>query len=295
MQAEKVSTMTVSHWRPLLEVGPDLLTEARLQAHFAAQGLARAARALVIPEADDSHSNLGWAGEIDGFVSHPLAPGLRLGLSLPDLSLILLDDAGMKRGEGFSLIGRTERDGGRRLKGLLESAGLDARRLDEASPYEMPEHPLAHGAAYGGERLAEALHALANWYANAQISIEKACGALAAKGFAAPPPRCWPHHFDLATLIAYPAEVDGGTAYVGAGLSPGDHYYGQPYFYVSIYPPPRSAPGRLPALGHWREKDFFAAIAEAGEIAARAAPEADSEAFLAAALDAAFAAAPRRA
>jgi hypothetical protein len=272
-----------------------LLTEARFQAHFAAQGLARAARALVAQKADDSHSNLGWAGEIDGFVTHPLAENLRLGLSLPDLSFVLLDDKGTKRGEGFSLIGRTDGDGRRRLKAMLESAGLDARRLDEPSPYEMPEHPLAHGAAYGGEGLAEALHALANWYANAQISIEKACGKLAAEGFAAPPPRCWPHHFDLATLVAYRAEVEGGSAYVGAGLSPGDHYYDQPYFYVSIYPPPRSAPGRLPGPGRWREKDFFAAIAEAGEIAAREAPEADCEAFLAAALDAAFAAAPRRA
>ena len=194
----------------------------------------------------------------------------------------------------MSLVGRTDEEGHRRLKTMLDKAGLDASGLDRPSPYAMPDHGIAHGAASGGDRLAEGMRAIAAWFANAQMSIERARGALAARGFEAPPPRCWPHHFDLATLIAYPAEVEGGTAYVGAGLSPGDQYYDEPYFYVSIYPRPRIAPPLLPVLGHWHEKDFFAAIAEADKIAARANPEAELEAFLAAALDAALAAAARR-
>jgi hypothetical protein len=34
--------------------------------------------------------------------------------------------------------------------------------------------------------------------------------------------RCWPHHFDLATLASFPARNADATGYVGAGLSPGE-------------------------------------------------------------------------
>jgi hypothetical protein len=44
------------------------------------------------------------------------------------------------------------------------------------------------------------------------------------------------HHFDLATLTTLPARNADATGYVGVGLSPGDEYYDEPYFYVSVYP-----------------------------------------------------------
>jgi hypothetical protein len=37
--------------------------------------------------------------------------------------------------------------------------------------------------------------------------------------------RCWPHHFDLATLFSFPTQNADATGYVGAGLSPGDEYF----------------------------------------------------------------------
>ena len=55
-------------------------TEARLHAHYAAQWLARAARAYILPQLDDSHTNLGWDRMLGGFVTHPLPDGMRLGL-----------------------------------------------------------------------------------------------------------------------------------------------------------------------------------------------------------------------
>jgi hypothetical protein len=53
---------------------------------------------------------------------------------------------------------------------------------------------------------------------------------------------------------------------MGVGFSPGDEYYDEPYFYVSIYPAPLVT--TLPALpvGHWHSHHFTAAIATAGSI-----------------------------
>jgi hypothetical protein len=53
---------------------------------------------------------------------------------------------------------------------------------------------------------------------------------------------------------------------VGIGLSPGDHYYDEPYFYVSAYP--SSAPEALPPwdeLGHWHTTEFTSLILTASE------------------------------
>ena len=76
-------------WRPISGVDFGGLREARLEAHHAVQWLARAARAFVPPQPDDSHTNLGWDNALDGFVTHPLTGDLRLGLRITPLILVL--------------------------------------------------------------------------------------------------------------------------------------------------------------------------------------------------------------
>jgi len=106
---------------------------------------------------------------------------------------------------------------------------------------------------------------------------------------AASPLRCWPHHFDLATLTTLPARNADATGYVGAGLSPGDEYNDEPYFYVSVYPEPDPAAlPSLPMLGHWHLRDFMAAVATAHKIVAAKNQQAETDDFLRAAVDGAI-------
>jgi hypothetical protein len=104
--------------------------------------------------------------------------------------------------------------------------------------------------------------------------------------FAASPVRCWPHHFDLATLTTLSARNADGNGYIGVGLSPGDEYYEEPYFYVSVYPEPDPAVlSSLPTLGHWHLRDFMAAVATAHNIVAAKNQQAETDYFLRAAVD----------
>src|SRR5262249_37176951 len=71
--------------------------------------------------------------------------------------------------------------------------------------------------------------------------------------------------FDLATVLTIAKDKT-----IGVGVSMGDHYYAQPYVYVSPYPAPKLDPNaptlqRLPAGGHWHGKDFFGAVGGAQE------------------------------
>jgi hypothetical protein len=265
--------MSNLEWRRLRGVDRGALREARLQAHFAAQWLARAARAYVPPQPDDEHTSLGWDDALDGFVTHPAKNGTKLTLQIASLTLAV------HGGPSLSLNGRTDAQIRQWLGGELSAGGLDAAALDVTSPYEMPAHALARGAQYDAVGSSDGLTELAAWYANANLSIghvkkqmmhgvtSEVCG--------------WPHHFDLATLTMLPKRGADAGRYLGAGLSPGDHYYDEPYFYVSVYPKPDPTMlPTLPMIGHWHTHEFVAAISPAYKIVAEKDQMAAADEFL---------------
>ena len=281
------ATTTTPSWRPLGGVDAAELGEARLQAHYAVQWLARLARAAVPAQPDDSHTSLRWDNQLDGFVTHPLADGARLGLRLGDLTLTATGGEAGRVARMFTLIGHSDAEAREWMGSAFAADGLDAQALDAPAPYAMPSHAIAQGGNYSGAELSAALDELAAWFANGRTAVETVRGAMIGHGCEAPAPRCWPHHFDLAILTSFPLPRRATTAHVGAGLSPGDRFYGEPYFYLSVYPAPD--PSALPPLGHWHVEDFTGAVATASSIRAAAWPEAETNAFLAAALEAALA------
>jgi hypothetical protein len=275
--------MSTSDWRPIGRASLPELREARAQAHHAVQWLAKAAYAYIRNEPDHSHSNLGWDDALGGLVTHPVARGTRLAVKFSQLSLALLGEDGRVRGQ-FRLAGRTEADVRNWLGSELRRLGLDARLLDTVPlPYEITKHAIAGGAPYSVQRIAQPLEELAAWFANADRVLGVVRAAHAAH---ASPVRCWPHHFDLATLITLPDEGAKTGRSVNAGLSPGDHYYDEPYYYISPWPYPEA--GRLPALpplGHWHTHEFTAAVAAASRILQAKDPQGESEAFVRAAVE----------
>jgi len=275
--------MAGTSWRLVRGVDFGRLREARLQAHHALQWLARAARAFVPPEPDDTHTNLDWDDALDGFVTHPLDDDLHLGLRITDLTLVLMSASVQV---SFTLDGRTDAEARLRLGDLLAAHDLDPARLDAKPPYEIPGHAIGHGAAYDARGSSGALADLAAWFANADRSLGRARERMIARGLAPSPVRTWPHHFDMATL----ALLEGGNAEharsVNAGLSPGDEYYEEPYFYISPFPYPTKLPA-LP-LGHWHTQGFTAAVLPASKIIQTADCQVASETFLDAAVAAAM-------
>jgi Family of unknown function (DUF5996) len=278
-----------SDWRPLRGIDQRRLSMARLQAHHAAQWLARAARAYVPPQPDDGHTNLGWNNTFDGFTTHLMQGGVCLSLKIADLTLVLHGNERTARTESFSLNNRTDAQARQWLGEQLGARGLDARALDAPSPYEMPAHAFTQGGAYGVEDVADALVELAAWFANAEFLLARVQRQMIGRRLTASDVRCWPHHFDLATLISFPTRETDVTGHVGAGLSPGDEYYDEPYFYVSVYPKPDSAAlPRLPKLGHWHTHEFTAAVAPAHQIVAANNQKDKVDDFLKASVDAAI-------
>jgi hypothetical protein len=278
------SHLSGSQWRKVKGVDRSDLREARLQAHYAVQWLARAARAYATPAPDDRHTNLGWDDAIAGLTTHALPQGTVLGLNISELTLVWRYGPRMAESQAISLEGRRDAEIRQWLGRHPSAMGLDPGALDTPSPYQMPEHPIGRGAPYGAAGLAAALAELVAWYANADHALGEARRRVVEGGIDAPAVRCWPHHFDLDSLISLGSRAPART--VGLGFSPGDEYYDQPYFYVSCYPPPDvAALPSLPPVGHWHTHHFTAAVAVADHIVGAGDQQAETESFLRAATD----------
>jgi hypothetical protein len=271
--------MSSPNWRPLEAVDPARLSAARTQAHVAAQWLARAARAYIPARPDDGHTNLGWDDAFGGFVTHAFPDGARLALRVADLTLAVLDGASADPSELLPLGGRGDAQARAWLGRQMAARGLDPDALDAPLPYEAPA--LANSGAYEAADAGAFLRALAAWYGNANGALGAVRLEIIGRNLPAPPVRCWPHHFDFDTLVTL---APGRTT--GVGFSPGDHFYDEPYFYVSLYPGPDIATlPPLPAIGHWHADLFTAAVATARRIVAAKDEERDVEAFLHAAVE----------
>jgi len=247
-------------WDQLGTVEPKALTEARLQAHHAIQWATRLARANLAPMPDDRQTNLGWDRADRALLSHDCAGGksdaLRVGLRVETMTLIV--QRGSAITDQFPLDGHTHAEAGAWLDQIAGAAGL-ALPGGATLPYAIPMHPVGDGAPYACAARRGEFAVLAAWFDSADEILTAMRSSLPAG--AASPVRCWPHHFDIATLWTL-GEGDAETApSVGIGMCPGDNYYPQPYFYVSPWPPP--APKKLPALsspGGWHTCGFVGAV-----------------------------------
>jgi hypothetical protein len=165
----------------------------------------------------------------------------------------------------YELAGRRDSMVGVWLDSALRALGLKTA-TEVTLPYTIPSHPVARGSAYSFNGEAEAFEELVRWFdAAADLLQDVRMNFTEGRADAA---RCWPHHFDMATLISFDPPEAANARSIGIGFSPGDHYYPQPYIYVSPHPQPKGAALPPLALGHWHAEGFIGAIAIAESILA---------------------------
>ena len=246
-------------------IEPKSLVDARLQAHWAAQIIGGVGEALVTPVPDFSHTSMNWVEEHRALAGQMTSVGVRLGLQVAAMTIVVIDDAN-ETVESLSLPGHTL------ANALLWTIGVLERRAGSTLPakieipnYEMPSHAVSLEEPFLLRRKAH-FEELARWYANAarfeSVVHENTLGAS--------PVRCWPHHFDIASLVSLdgPGANPESARSIGFGLSPGDSSYDQPYFYINPWPFPETLDD-APALdgnGHWHSEGWFGAVLPASAL-----------------------------
>lgn len=261
--------MTNESWKPVGAVDPRALTEARLQSHQALQWLARSAYANVAPLPGDAHANLGWSNVYRSLMTRELASDIALGLRLRDLTLFVERDGAAS--VAMSLDGTDNRNAGLWLANELEQCDLTPGTFEDGLPYG-EDLPLRVTGLDGSYRVADhrsQLSELSDWFGNAHGVLETISAENAELEPGPSEVRCWPHHYDIATLISLDTGDAERARSIGVGLSPGDGSYDEPYFYVSPWPYPEAEKlPALPGIGSWNTEGFVAAVATGSEIAA---------------------------
>ena len=254
-------------WSTLGRKAPTALVRARNFAHHAVQWPAKAARANLAAVPDDSHASLEWDAAHGALFTRPLqAAGadVRVGLRVGGLALVILRGGVVL--DTFELAGRRDSMIGVWLDSALRALGLKPAS-DVDLPYSIHTHAVVRSGAYNCSGEADAFDELARWFGAAAEALAEVRSKFADADPEPGPVRCWPHHFDIATLVGLEHGPAESARSIGIGVSPGDEHYPQPYVYIS--PWPQLKPGELDALpppGHWHTHGFVGAVATGEQI-----------------------------
>jgi len=258
-------------------VRPELaskLSDARLQLHYAAQFASAAGISFLPPELDDSHTSLEWLPEFAGLFSGliPAKKPFRVGVRFAELALLVVPEPRTTIAESRlnrCTIGETTDW----LRSQIESQGADPERYTLRRHYEIPYHPLASGAAFDTSERAQ-FEEMSKWFSNGAVILSD----LVRSAPGASEVRCWPHHFDIGTLIQLSPDRT-----IGVGLEPGDNDYNEPYFYVNMSPTPTASEVRsrpLAGNGTWHTNGWIGAILPGSRLGAPATQEPQVREFL---------------
>ena len=249
----------VGEWHQLGAVAPAELRESRIELHWSVQFIAAVADACADHRTDDSHTTIEWSDARNGFIGIALPRGVRVGVTIAPLAVFVESSNG---DDILPLAGKTLNDG---LHWLTQTLGehLGGAQQFILRDYDMPDHRVRGGEAFSSGE-SPGLVELGRYYSNSQRLLRK----IAAGDGRATAIACWPHHFDIAGII-YLNDTDRSpqSPQIGFGMSPGDGYYAQPYFYTTPFPVPESATfPPLPGPGQWHERDFIGTILTASRL-----------------------------
>lgn len=250
--------MTIStEWERVGSVAPTALADARETLHHAAQLLALVGASYLPARENDSHTSMHWLEEQRALATEIVeaARPFRVALRPEDLTLLALD-LGAGDPAVLPLGGRTRDEALAWLRARIGDAGRDPATLRTSLHFTIVADGTDRGAPF--IRHDAALPELARWYGNAARLLERRRETTAGASAV----RCWPHHFDIATLMTIPR---GPIQTIGVGMSPGDASYGEPYFYLAPSPHPTAIPGAL-SVGHWHTSDWWGAVLPGSEI-----------------------------
>jgi hypothetical protein len=222
---------SAAHWNPIRSANPSSIPD-RLQLHVASQIPASLGYTLYRHVPDHGHTALVWSDWHRALVSNRQEDGVILaGLRIHDMTLLLIDSSDCELAS-FELQDQTLEQGYTWLEENISDHLGKATSLTRPD-HDLPDSPVSTGATF--EVDVNSLEEFESWYQNANELLQ----AVAKEFPTASDVRCWPHHFDIATLVQFDPDKEAEIARsIGVGFSPGDGSFDAPYWYILPWPAP---------------------------------------------------------
>lgn len=241
------------------------ISEARKQYHQAIQNVAAVGRSLLPQVEDDHYANLEWDEKVQRLVGRWVEgeTKFRSSISFEDFSVYLVD-VDYRVISSFPLKGKKQNTVMVWLEEQFDDLGYESSKLSLERPYEIPEYLTAKGKPFDLSNM-EIGELLGHYFHNTQMILKDL--VLPMEG--ASEIKCWPHHFDIASLITLNDTGDPETSKsIGAGFSPGDDNYNEPYFYITPWPYPSedALPDISNSGGFWHTDGWIGGILTASNL-----------------------------
>lgn len=252
-------------WQLLTFPGLADISQTRDQFHQAIQNVAAVGRSFLPPSADDENANLEWDFGLQRIVGRWIDADVRFrsSISLKKFEVYLVDES-LKTISSIDMQGKRQTDVMVWLEHELSKLGADFSKINLAYPYMIPEYPTAKKEAFQVSNMAAAQE-LSKLYHNT-AALLKSIMKNEENGSEV---KCWPHHFDIAARITLLDTGDPETSRsINMGMSPGDKYYDEPYFYCSPWPYPTKNLIDLSRVNaHWHQDEWVGAVLLASQLA----------------------------
>ncbi|MEQ9300849.1 MAG: DUF5996 family protein [Cyclobacteriaceae bacterium] len=221
----------MNKWKRIKGVDREVLRDTRKTLHQTVQIVSAFPRHLLPHDPTDGTASLEWNPEDKALQSIPVPNShdleMRSGLSFKDF-LLTIKYADMSC-DKFHILGKSVNAGMDWLKRELKKMAFASESLTLDLPYEIESYDNAASLMVNKRACKE--------YARLYGNTFQALSELVDNFPEAHDIRCWPHHFDLATLIPVGTDDKGEiTKSIGVGLSPGDEGVEEPYLYVNVWP-----------------------------------------------------------
>lgn len=243
-------------WIRLMVEKPSELKSASDTLYQAAQYIPMAARFFIPSKEDDSHTNADWNEKLNWMVGNPIkspSGNIHVAIDYPLLVLVVCNDKLEPIAE-FELIGKTRLEGFNWLNNQLWKIGLEVDAFEPNLHYELPGHPVLHGAKFKMKTPKYFLE-LADYRSNGHSILKEVTEKFTDKSDL----RIWPHHFDDGIIINIKREGESVFSLISMGLAMPDVYYDQPYFYVNAWKKSGIEYKELPDIkgnGHWHQHEW---------------------------------------
>lgn len=270
--------MTTDNWKTLEFPDKEELIMARHQYHQAIQNVGSVGRSFLPEKPGDVNANLDWDSKLLRLAGRWITGELvfRSSFSLSEFSVFLVDEL-FHTISHFPLQGKKQIDVMIWLEEQIDMLGLDSSQLSLKLPYQIPEYPTAKREAFevNSEVAGREFDAL---FHNTNLVLHKIVAGIEG----ASEVKCWPHHFDIASLITLADTGDPETSKsINLGMSPGDSSYNEPYFYISPWPyPVEELPDIASSGGFWHEHNWVGAVLRVSDIREKQSAQEQHDAVL---------------
>ncbi|SMD36104.1 hypothetical protein SAMN04488029_2722 [Reichenbachiella faecimaris] len=234
------------------------LSRVREQYHQAIQNVAAVGRSFLPPSDEDENANLEWDFDLQRIVGRWVEADIkfRSSISLQKFEVYLVDEH-LQTISSIAMQDIRQTDVMVWLEHELSKLGADFSKINLAYPYAIPEYPTAKKESFHIENMEASLE-LSRLYHNTSLLLR----SMMNQEENGSEIKCWPHHFDIAARVTLLDTGDPETSRsINMGMSPGDKYYDEPYFYCSPWPyPMKNLIDLSDVQAHWHQDEWVGAV-----------------------------------